>query len=88
LIDTFTHNFPDFSLPLGIEEVSWTVYLNDEAIWSRYYTLSQIAMLKDEQLEELKKQVFAALKGEDVERNAAGEVALHGRTYLCFTSRV
>ncbi|EPE29286.1 S-adenosyl-L-methionine-dependent methyltransferase [Glarea lozoyensis ATCC 20868] len=88
LVDTFTHNFPDFSLPLGIEEVPWTVYLTDEAIWSRYYTLSQIAMLKGQKLEDVKKQVFAALKGEDVERNAAGEVALHARTYFCFTSRV
>jgi hypothetical protein len=88
VMDTFTHNFPDFSLPIGTEDVFWTVYLTDEAIWSRYYTLSQIAVLKGEQLVEVKRQVFEALKGEEVERNAAGEVALHGRTHLAWISRV
>jgi beta-xylosidase len=75
-------------LPLGLEDVFWTVYLTDEAIWSRYYTLSQIVVLKGEQLDKVKKQVVDALKVEDVERNAAGEVAVHGRTHLAWTSRV
>jgi hypothetical protein len=88
VIDTFKHNFPDFSLPLGLEDVFWTVYLTDEDIWSRFYTLSQIAILKGEELDKIKKQVFDTLRGEEVERNAAGEVALHGRTHLAWTSRV
>ena len=88
VVDTVTSNLPDFSLPIGAEDVSWTVYLSDEAIWSRFFTLSQISVLKGEQLDGVKKQVFDALKGEGVERNAAGEVALHGRTHLAWTSRV
>lgn len=88
LIDTVKHDFADFSLPLGTEDVFWTVHLTDEAIWSRYHTLSQIAVLKGEKLKEVKQQVFEALKGEDVERNSDGEIALHGRTHLAWTSRV
>ncbi|RDL34610.1 Uncharacterized protein BP5553_07738 [Venustampulla echinocandica] len=88
LKDTFTHHLPLFSLPIGEEDVKWTVYLTDEAIWSRYSTLSQITNLKGARLEEVRRKVFEALKADDVERNAAGEVAVHGRTHLAWTSRV
>jgi len=88
LKDTFTHHFPTFSLPLGEETVRWTVYMSDEAIWRRYTTLSQIANLDEERREEIRKQVFTVLKEGDTERNEKGEIALHGVTYLCWTSRV
>ncbi|KAG9236887.1 methyltransferase [Amylocarpus encephaloides] len=88
LKDTFSSNFPDFSLPIGEEDIHWTVYLSDEAIWDRYRSLSMIANAKGERLEEVKKEVFEALKGDEVERNSAGEVTLHGRTHLVWTSRV
>ncbi|KAF4634870.1 hypothetical protein G7Y89_g3230 [Cudoniella acicularis] len=90
LKDTFTGNLPRFSLPLGEEDLEWTVFLSDEAIWDRYSTLSQIANLKgkDGRFEEIRKEVFEALKGEDTERNDAGEVAIHGRTHLAWTSRI
>jgi hypothetical protein len=88
LVDTVNGNLPAFSLPLGTEDIFWTVYLTEEAIWSRFHTHSQIAVLEGEQLEGVKKQVFDALKEEGVERNAAGQVALHGRTHLVWTSRI
>ena len=88
LKDTFTHNFPTFSLPLGEEMVKWTVYLSDEAVWLRYSTLSQIANLDAAKKDKVRKTVADALKGEDVERNEKGEVAVHGVTYLAWTSRV
>lgn len=88
LKDTFTHNLPPFSVPLGEDTFKWTVYLNDEGVWSRYSTLSQIANLEAGKREEVRKAVFDALKGNDVERNERGEVALHGVTYLAWTSRV
>jgi hypothetical protein len=88
LKDTFTHNFPTFSLPLGEETVRWTVYMSDEAIWGRYTTLSQVANLDEERREEIRKQVLTALKEGDTERNERGDIALHGVTYLCWTSRV
>jgi hypothetical protein len=88
LKDTFSHHMPTFSLPLGEEHVKWTVWLTEEALWSKYTTLSQIANLEEDRKEEVRKEVFAALNGDDVERNARGEVALHGSTYLYWTSRI
>lgn len=64
------------------------MYLKDEALWERFHTLSQIANLKGEKLEEVKRVVFEALKEDNVERNEVGEVAVHGRTHLAWTSRI
>jgi hypothetical protein len=36
----------------------------------------------------VRKRVFEALKGDDVERNDKGEAAVHGVTYLAWTSRI
>ena len=89
LKDTFTHHMPEFSLPIGEESVEWVVYLSEEAIWSRYSTLCQISNLKgSERFEEVRKELFDSLKDEGVERNAAGQVAVHGRTFMAWTSRV
>jgi len=87
LKDTFTHNFPSFSLPLGEETVKWTHWLSDEKIWDRFSTLSQIANLTEEKRESFHQEVLAALK-QHGERNEKGEVAMHGITYLAWTSRV
>jgi hypothetical protein len=88
LKDTFTKNFPSFSLPLGEETVEWTTWLSDDGVWSRFTTLSQIANLENEAKEKVHQQVLKALKEHEVERNAKGEVALHGVTYLAWTSRL
>lgn len=88
LKDTFTHHMPLFSLPLGEEKIEWTVWLSDEAIWARFHTLSQIANLEGQKLEDIKEQVFQALKAEETNRNEKGELAIHGVTYLVWTSRV
>ncbi|KAL5320891.1 hypothetical protein ACEPPN_011701 [Leptodophora sp. 'Broadleaf-Isolate-01'] len=87
LKDTFTHNFPYFSLPLGEESVKWIVWLSGENIWARFSTLSQIANLTEERRECFHQEVLAALK-EHGERNEKGEVALHGITFLAWTSRI
>lgn len=87
LVDTFNHDMPKFSLPLGEEVVKWTVWLPDEAVWERYLTLSQIAVLERDDKERVKRQVFEAMKGKDVERNDKGEVCVHGATYFAWTSR-
>ena len=88
LRDTFTHRMPQFSLPLGEAEEKWTVWLSEETLWQRYCTLSQIAILKGDQLEEVRKTFERALKGEDVQRNERGEGAVHGRTFYAWTSRI
>lgn len=87
MVNTFKHDFSNFSLPLGEEDVEWTVYLDDEAVWARYSTLPQIANCADEKREEIRKQVLDELKKEGVERNEKGEVAVHGKTHLAWTSR-
>ncbi|KAH7417217.1 methyltransferase [Cadophora sp. MPI-SDFR-AT-0126] len=87
LKDTFTDNLPSFSLPLGEESIKWTHWLSDEKIWDRFSTLSQIANLTEERREGFHQEVLAALK-EHGERNQKGEVAMHGITYLAWTSRV
>lgn len=88
LKDTFTQDFPQFSLPLGIEDVKWTVYLTDQQVWLRFSTLSQIANQEGEKKAEIKRTVFEALEDESTERNEKGEVAVHGVTHLAWTSRV
>ena len=92
LVDTFTSHLPLFSLPLGEDLIKWeniwTVWLADEALWSRYSTLSQIANLDDVRKEEVRKEVFDVLKEDGVERNSKGEVGVHGVTYLFWTSRI
>ena len=87
LKDAFSGHMPMFSLPLGEEEVKWTVWLTDEAVWSRYATLSMIANVDEDRKAEIRKEVFDALEEDGVERNARGEVAVHGMTYLAWTSR-
>ncbi|APA06430.1 hypothetical protein sscle_02g012000 [Sclerotinia sclerotiorum 1980 UF-70] len=88
LKDTFMQDFPQFSLPLGEDHVEWTAWLSDEAIWNRFGTLSAITVLEPEKKEQIKQKVLNSLKELDAERNEKGEVALHGKTYFFWTSRV
>ena len=55
-------------------------------MWDRFRTISKIASQKGEEYEKTKRTVFAALSGDDVETNGEGEVALHGRTELFWTT--
>lgn len=57
-------------------------------MWERYLTISYIANSEGEERARIKKVVFEAMKGGGVERNEKGEVALHGRTALYWTSRI
>ncbi|RYP53295.1 hypothetical protein DL768_001652 [Monosporascus sp. mg162] len=86
--NTITDHLPRFSLPLGEGKVRWTVWLSQDALWSRLQTLSQIAVLKGAELENAKKTVEDALNGDDVERNEKGEIAVHGVTYYAWADRL
>lgn len=88
LKDTFNQDLPLFSLPLGTEDIKWTVYLTDDELWLRYSTLSQIANQEDGKKEEIRRTVFEALQDKSTERNENGEVAVNGVTHLVWTSRV
>lgn len=68
--------------------MKWTVWLPDHAVWSRYSTLSQIANQEESQKVKIKRRVLEALQDSSTERNEKGDVAVHGVTYLVWTSRI
>jgi hypothetical protein len=42
---------PLFSLPLGEDQIKWTVWLSEENLWKRFRTLSQLAVLEGHALD-------------------------------------
>ncbi|KAI1818487.1 S-adenosyl-L-methionine-dependent methyltransferase [Poronia punctata] len=86
--DTFTDHLPRFSLPLGEGRHRWTIWLSEEALWARFNTLSQIAVLKGEEREAAVKFFKETISGADVERNEKGDIAAHGVTYYAWTDRL
>ncbi|KAK4197483.1 putative methyltransferase [Triangularia verruculosa] len=76
-----------FALPLSEETVKWTVWLSEDALWSRINTLSQVAILEGADREAAIKVFKEALKSPDAERNDKGEIALHGVTYFVWTKK-
>ncbi|KAF1984648.1 methyltransferase [Aulographum hederae CBS 113979] len=79
---------PLFSLPLGEDQQDWTVWLTKEALWQRYRTLSQIAILEGEELEKAHATFTDAVTSADVETNDKGEIAVHGSTRWAWTGKV
>nr|OQO24333.1 hypothetical protein B0A51_05560 [Rachicladosporium sp. CCFEE 5018] len=79
---------PLFALPLGEEREEWVVWLQKERVWERFATLSQIAGLDGEKLEKTRKVFDDAINAPDVEVNEKGEVAVHGTTYVVWTTKV
>ncbi|KAF2657355.1 S-adenosyl-L-methionine-dependent methyltransferase [Lophiostoma macrostomum CBS 122681] len=77
-----------FSLPLGEQQVKWTVWLEQEALWQRLRTLSHVAVLEGENLEKTRQIFDAALSGGDVQRNDKGEIAVHGSTVIAWSSKI
>lgn len=86
--DTLIDRLPKFSVPLGQDSVSWTVWLTEDALWNRFNTLSQIAVLEGEKKVAAQAWFKEALTMDDVERNEKGEVAVHGVTYFAWTDRM
>lgn len=77
---------PIFGLPIGEDTVEYEQRLNPDAIWSRLRTLSQFAILEGEELEKVKTVFFDAVKTEQADEQ--GRIALRGRTYFFWTSRI
>jgi hypothetical protein len=88
IVDQVTGNMPTFSLPLGEQKVPFSTWLDDDAIWSRFATLSQIAVLEGEKRESVRNTVLNALESDETQRNEKGQVEVHGQTYLAWSSRV
>lgn len=88
LKDSLTDSLPKFSLPLGERSVRFTVWLSEQALWSRLNTLSQVAILDVEKKRAAQKMLHETLQMADVERNEEGDVAVHGNTYFVWTDRI
>ncbi|MCJ1311127.1 hypothetical protein MMC25_004797 [Agyrium rufum] len=79
---------PLFSLPLGHESEEFVYWLTKDAIWDRFHTLSMIAVMEGEQLEATKLRVYEAMNDEDAVANEKGELPLHGKTVIYWTSAI
>lgn len=77
---------PIFGLPIGEGSVKYEHRLTLDAIWSRLRTLSQFAILEGEALGKVKKVFFDAAEAEQADEE--GKIAVHGRTYFFWTSRI
>ena len=77
-----------FGLPLGEIKVPFETWSSKDEIWKRYRTLSQIAVLEGEELENVKKTFWNAIDSPDTKVDSQGRVAIHGTTFLAWTSRI
>ena len=77
-----------FSVPIGEDHVSWTVWVTEETLRARVGTISIVTMLKGEDRKRWDETFTEILQGEDVERNASGEIAVHGKTHFAWTRAV
>ncbi|KAI9724431.1 MAG: hypothetical protein M1812_000499 [Candelaria pacifica] len=78
---------PLFTLPIGEESVPFAISMSKEKVWERYSTLSQIANLKGEKEENVKRKVLKAIEDSN-EKNEKGEVIMHGCTFFAWTTRI
>ena len=79
---------PLFSLPIGEGSVEFENWLSKEDIWRRFRTLSQIAVLEGEELDRVRKQFLDAIDAEDTVSDESGKVAVHGRTFFAWATRI
>ncbi|KAH9844443.1 Methyltransferase domain [Teratosphaeria destructans] len=77
-----------FSLPLGEYQEPFETWLPKEKVWQRITTLSQVAMLRSADREHVRQTIMDALNGPDTTVNQEEEVAVHGSTYLVWTSKI
>ncbi|KAL9072473.1 MAG: hypothetical protein Q9157_005075 [Trypethelium eluteriae] len=71
-----------FAVPLQRRAVMKTEWLEKMTIWARFSTLSFVATLGEDELQNAKRRVEEILEGEDVELNDKGEVAVHISTQM------
>ncbi|KAI9814116.1 MAG: hypothetical protein M1832_006004 [Thelocarpon impressellum] len=77
-----------FAAPVGAARVPTTSWLRADAVWARYATLSQVAVLGGEERATLRSEVMRALGEGGAERNERGEVAVHGVACLAWAEKI
>ena len=79
---------PLFGLPIGENTEEFETWLPKDAIWGRLRTLSQLAILEGSDLQKVKKTFEDAIDSPETVKDEQGRVAVHGRTYFAWTSRI
>ena len=74
-----------FSLPIGEHEEPFETSLPPEKAWERYATLAHIAVLEGEKLAKTKQTFMDAV---NAEKDANGNVTVHGYTHAIWTSKI
>lgn len=73
--------------PLAEEQFAWTTFVDEEGLWARFRTLSQIAALEGAKLAAARKLFDEAIAGPGTERDAQGRLAVRGITLIAWTQR-
>jgi SAM-dependent methyltransferase len=73
--------------PLAEERFAWTTFVDEEGLWARFRTLSQIAALEGAKLAAARKLFDEAIAGPGTEWDAQGRLAVRGITLIAWTQR-
>lgn len=79
---------PIFGLPLGETSVPFEEWLSKEELWKRLRTLSQLAILEGKDLDRVYRTFDEAVEQDETPKNEEGQIAVHGRTVIAWTSRI
>ena len=85
---TMTTSNTMFGLPLGEKSIEFETWLAKEETWKRYRTISHIAVLEGDELEQVQKTFWSAIDSKDTRTDNQGRVAVHGKTFLAWTSKI
>lgn len=77
-----------FSLPIAEHHEPWQVALPAEKAWERYRTLGHISVLEGEMLQKTNGAFMDAISAPNVEKDANGNVVVHGNTYVVWTTKI
>lgn len=77
-----------FSLPIAEHTEPFEVTLTADRAWERFATLGHIAVLEGDLLEKTKKTFMDITNAPDVEKDAEGNVTLHGAAHAFWTTKI
>lgn len=77
-----------FSLPIAEHKEPFQVALPAEQCWGRFATLGCVAVLEGERLEKTKKTFMDAISASDVDKDADGNIIMHGYAHVAWTTKI
>lgn len=75
-----------FSLPIAEHHEPFEVKLSEEQLWERYSTLGHVATLEGEQKDKFTREFKEIVNS--AEKDANGELVVHGNTYAVWTTKI